>query len=187
MPRPSGPNSTWYTLHDLIVYEYECYDWCMGEDGWPTNDYLPKEVAEFTVPIPKSQWTIVPGINQGLPSTGFYIDETELETLPMPKMYWRITSGYNDGFPFNELMIDVPYVNPWPNTGQGEASVIEDVNSIEYKRYSTSGYTNPDLIRFQDKEFEEGDIQKIGIYGLNSYRYMEHQNYTEGSTTEEVP
>ena len=77
--------------------------------------------------------------------------------------------------------------NDTPTTGQGFATEVTDTTSLPYKRFNGSGYTNPDLIRFQDKEFEEGDIQKIGIYGLNSYRYIEHQNYTEGSTTEEVP
>lgn len=106
---------------------------------------------------------------------------------PYPDSMWRIASGYNNGYPFNMFLPGVPYLAVLPATGQGLATEVTNTSSLPYKRYSKSGYTNPDLIRFQDKEFEEGDIQKIGIYGLNSYRYMEHQNYTEGSTTEEVP
>ena len=115
---------------------------------------------------------------------------TEGIVRPYPLSVWRIDEN-NGGLPYNEMLIGIKYYvappHDLPVSKQGEATVIDDTKSIEYKRYSTSGYTNPDLLRFQDKEFEEGDIQKIGIYGLNSYRYMEHQNYTEGSTTEEVP
>lgn len=74
-----------------------------------------------------------------------------------------------------------------PTINQGFATEIIDTSSLPYKRFNGSGYTNPDLIRFQDREFEDDDIQKIGIFGVNSYRYIETDDYVDGSTTCEVP
>lgn len=106
---------------------------------------------------------------------------------PYPASFWRIASGYNNGYPFNMLMPDVPYLAILPAMSQGYASELTDTSSLPYKRATTSGYTNPDLIRFQDKEFSESTIQKVGIFGVNSYRYMETDDYEDGSTTSEIP
>lgn len=77
--------------------------------------------------------------------------------------------------------------NDVPNIGQGFATEVTDTTSLPYKRFNNSGYTNPDLIRFQDEEFAENTTQKVGIFGVNSYRYMETDDYEDGSTTCEIP
>lgn len=128
------------------------------------------------------QWELI----DGEPTIEDMPNESEY-TIPMPKAQWRIQSSYNDGFPWNELIPDIPYMNTFSHISQGVAEEITDTTTLPYKRVTISGYTNPDLIRFQDKDFEEGDLQKIGIFGLNSYRYIEKQNYTEGSTEVEIP
>ena len=115
-------------------------------------------------------------------TTGKYTNGAD--SLTKPNALWG--DIFDDGLNDWDSTYD-PDALSLPSINQGVATEITDTSSLPYRRFNCSGYTNPDLIRFQDKEFEEGDIQKIGIYGLNSYRYMEHQNYTEGSTTEEVP
>lgn len=74
-----------------------------------------------------------------------------------------------------------------PIIGQGFATEVTDTTSLPYKRFNNSGYTNPDIIRFQDDEFAENTTQKVGIFGVNSYRYMETDDYEDGSTTSEIP
>ena len=108
-------------------------------------------------------------------------------TSPPPKAMWRVNPSYNSGRPYNALMRNIPYVVRIPSISQGETTEITDTSSIEYKRYSTTGYTNPDLIRFRDKEFAENVSQKVFIKGVNSYRYTEVDDYEDGSTTSEIP
>ena len=74
-----------------------------------------------------------------------------------------------------------------PTIGQGFATEVTDTTSLPYKRFNNSGYTNPDLIRFQDEDFVEGTTQKVGVFGVNSYRYIETDDYEDGSTTCEIP
>ena len=161
----------------------------VGENGYPVPTVTPTYPSDaVSIPYPDSMWRINSGVRSGYPYNDLQPDQIESPMVyPYPDLLWRIEKGYNEGYPFHLFLIGIPFHNPWVEISQGEATIVDDTTSIEYKRYSKSGYTNPDLIRFQDKEFEEGDIQKIGIYGLNSYRYIETQNYTEGSTEVEIP
>ena len=74
-----------------------------------------------------------------------------------------------------------------PKIAQGEAVEITDTESIEYKRYTDSGYTNPNLYRFQDNPYPENIRGHVGIYGTDSYQFMSIQLHDEESTTSEIP
>lgn len=134
--------------------------------------------------VQDTHWTMG---DDGYPTNNSIEPTKYAMTQPYPLGLWRITKGYNDGLPFHELLPDIPYVTPIPSISQGETTEITDTSSIEYKRYSTTGYTNPDLIRFRDKEFAENVSQKVFIRGVNSYRYTEVDDYEDGSTTSEIP
>lgn len=114
---------------------------------------------------------------------------------PFPSSLWRIDDN-NNGYPYTALPLGNIYVAPTPPEppivddpiiGQGWSEEVTDTTSLPYERFNGSGYTNPDLIRFQDREFVESTIQRVGIFGVNSYRYMETDDYEDGSTTCEVP
>ena len=77
--------------------------------------------------------------------------------------------------------------NNIPAISQGYATEVTDTTSLPYERFYGSGYTNPELIRFQDKELPNNTVQKIGLFGVNSYRYIETVDYEDGSTTSEIP
>ena len=170
------------------------YVWHAEVGQYPINDKNPILIQrDYVKPFPYSIWRIDEH-NSGYPYTYIQNSAKSIQhdyVRPFPYSLWRIDEN-NGGYPYTYILSCVATLPPpepqiLPVSQQGEATIIDDTKSIEYKRVTKSGYTNPDLIRFQDNEFEEGDLQKIGIFGLNSYRYIEKQNYTEGSTDVEIP
>lgn len=71
-----------------------------------------------------------------------------------------------------------------PKMTQGEMKLIES-DSIEETRDEV-GFTNPNLHR---RKLDDTGITnyKIGIYGNNSYRYVETPTHDEESTISEIP
>lgn len=124
----------------------------------------------------------LPVFDEHMITTGEYVNGAA--SLALPNATWGDIFG-----------VDMPYYDPTydpdapslPTINQGFATEITDTSSLPYMRVTTSGYTNPDLIRFQDREFVESTIQRVGIFGVNSYRYIETDDYIDGSTTCEVP
>ena len=160
------------------------YSWAIRPNEETTNDGERCIAAPFEFGFSYLHWTMyTDGFPRSDEATYFPADFSQ----PLPKSKWRVDQYHNDGFPWNALIPDIPYMNMFPHISQGMATEITDASSLPYKRVTTSGYTNPDLIRFQDEEFAENTTQKVGIFGVNSYRYMETDDYEDGSTTCEIP
>ena len=80
--------------------------------------------------------------------------------------------------------------NDIPKMGQGRAIEVTDTTSVEYQRYDNkaTGYANPNLYRFQDKAYPQGTRGWVGIYGTDSYQFIETPSlHDEESTTSEIP
>ena len=82
-----------------------------------------------------------------------------------------------------EEVLDDEVVQPM---AQGEMTEITDPDSIEYKRDTGSGLTNPNLHRRKNGDVTD-IVYRIGVYGVNSYRYTETTEHDEESETSEIP
>lgn len=195
-------SSNWWSISKVNTGDtfasgtYRSYAYMVIDDGTADYESLTKailhEIAFLGLPFcfstSKASSAIgsddiyLPIFDEHMITTGEYANGAA--SLALPNATWGNVFG-----------VDMPAYDPdydpdaasLPTINQGFAAEITDTSSLPYKRFNGSGYTNPDLIRFQDRAFEDGDIQKIGIFGVNSYRYIETDNYVDGSTTCEVP
>lgn len=64
---PDDATGEFYALsEELPTFRYDAFVWYMGANGFPTNENI-RDEAEYTEPIPLSQWTIKEGYNDGFP------------------------------------------------------------------------------------------------------------------------
>jgi hypothetical protein len=64
---PDDATGEFYALSDeLPMFHYDAFVWYIGANGFPTNENI-RDEAEYTEPIPLSQWHIQSGYNNGFP------------------------------------------------------------------------------------------------------------------------
>lgn len=64
---PDDATGEFYALSDeLPTFRYDAFVWYIGANGFPTNENI-RDEAEYTEPIPLSQWTIKEDYNDGFP------------------------------------------------------------------------------------------------------------------------
>lgn len=175
-PTSSDAQSTWYTMHSVITYTYEAYNWYMTEDEELANDYMPNEVAEYTTPIPFASWTIAPSVNSGFPITGAFEPTPTLDTIPLPNSQWRITEGYNDGFLFNMLLPNILYIPPpepdIPECANWLSHWFIRKEDMDLNRESVMGY----ISKKSDRSFQPGNFKRLPHWN-NSVQELNNQYY----------
>lgn len=79
-------------------------------------------------------------------------------------------------------MPDMNYTEPM---AQGEMVEITDPESIEAIRDDV-GFTHPNLHRRKTSGVTDREY-RVGVYGVNSYRYTAYSVHDEESETSEIP